>query len=234
MNAVALPETVAIGKPDPTLMRSVEAHLAAARTATSITTLDECERAADELRRIRARAKELEEVRTSITRPLLEAQRAVNELFREPQATLAAADALIKRLILDFQEMEEAKRRASEALAAEALRRQREKLEERAAKAQASGRLERAEALRVNAATLPLALPQAPSGMAGLATKSTWRAEVADLQALIRYVAEHPEWAHLLEANLTALNGLARSQKSALAIPGVRVVEEKQLAARRT
>lgn len=234
MNAIAVPETVAIAKPDPTLIRSAEAHLAAARASQSITTLEECERAAEDLRQIKTRAKELEETRMRITKPLLDAQRAVNELFRAPQATLAAAEAILKRSILDFQESEDAKRRAAEALAAEALRREREKLEDRAAKAEASGRLERAEALRASAATVPLAIPQPVAKVGGLATRSAWRAEVTDKGALVRYVAEHPEWLHLVDANTTALNGLARSQKSALAIPGVRIVEEKQLAARHT
>ena len=232
MNAVTVPEIVAIGRPDPALIQSAEEHLALARSAPAIRTLEECERAAERLRAIKVAARELEEVRLRITRPLLDAQRAVNELFRGPQTTLGEAEALLKRSILGFQDAEEAKGRAMEAAAAEALRREREKLEEKATKAEAAGRFERADALRSSAATLPLAIPQPTARPAGLATRSTWRAEVIDKAVLVRYVAEHPEWLSLIDANAAALNGLARAQKSALSIPGVRVVEEKQLAAR--
>ena len=63
--------------------------------------------------------------------------------------------------------------------------------------------------------------------IAGVWTRPNWRAEVNDKLALIRYVATHPEWVHLVDANESALNGLAKSQREALAIPGVRAVEEQ-------
>lgn len=61
----------------------------------------------------------------------------------------------------------------------------------------------------------------------GVFTRANWRAEVHDKLALIRYVATHPEWVNLVDANESALNGIAKSQRSALAIPGVRAVEEQ-------
>lgn len=63
--------------------------------------------------------------------------------------------------------------------------------------------------------------------IAGVWTRPNWRAEVNDKLALIRYVATHPEWVHLVDANESALNGLAKSQREALAIPGVCAVEEQ-------
>lgn len=234
MSSIVVPETVAIARPDQRLMRSADDFLMLAQsTYSQIQTSQQCEQAAEQLKAIKARAKDLEDARLAIIRPLLDAQRAINELFRGPEATLAAAEAMLKRSILAFQDIEEGRRRAAQVIAAEALRREREKLEEKAAKAEASGGLEKAQALRTSAATLPLALPQPVTKLAGLATKSAWRAEVTDKAALVRYLAEHPEWLHLVEVNITALNGLARSQKAALSIPGVRTVEEKQIAARR-
>jgi colicin import membrane protein len=96
--------------------------------------------------------------------------------------------------------------------------------------------MERAEALRTSAAVLPerVQLAMATPRLSGISSKSTWRAEIVDMAVFVRYVAEHPEWIHLVEVNSAALNGLARSQKSALTIPGVKVVEEKQVAARTT
>jgi colicin import membrane protein len=235
MNAFAVPESVAIARPDPLLIQSAEQFLALARASyAGITTADQCEAAGEDLKSIKARQKKLEDARTSICKPLLNAQRAVNDLFRGPQETLAQAERIIKRGILSYQETEERKRREAEATAAEALRKEREKLQLQAARAAAAGRFEKAEALRDTAAAVPERMQIAPSAprMSGLASKSTWRAELTDKLALVKYVADHPEWLHLVDVNTTALNGLARSQKSALAIPGVKAVEEKQLAAR--
>ncbi len=233
MNAV--PESVAIARPDPALIQSAEQFLAVARASYGeITTAEQCEAAGEDLKSIKTRQRQLEDARTSITKPLLDAQRAVNNLFRGPQETLAEAERIIKRGILAYQETEERKRREAEAAAAEALRKEREKLQAQAARAESSGKVEKAEALRTTAATLPDRMQFAPTAprVSGLSSKSTWRAELIDKPAFVKYVAEHQEWLHLLDVNTTALNGLARSQKSALAIPGVRVEEEKQLAAR--
>lgn len=235
MNAFAVPESVAISRPDPKLMQSAAEFCAVAQASYSqITTPEQCEAAGEDLKLIKSRQKQLEDARISITKPLLDAQRAVNNLFRSPQETLAEAERIIKRGILDYQAREERKRREAEAAAAEALRREREKIEIQAARAEASGKMEKAEALRTTAAAMPERMQLAPTApkVSGLAARSIWRAEVTDKAALVSYIAQHHEWLHLVEANVTALNGLARSQKSALSLPGVEVAEEKQLAAR--
>ena len=235
MNAISVPESVAIARPDPLLIQSADAFLALARLSyCQIRTGEECEAAGEDLKSIKARQQQLEEARTSITKPLLDAQRAVNNLFRAPQETLSEAERIIKRSILAYQEVEERKRLEAQAAAAQALRKEREKLEAQAARALATGKLEKAEALRITAEAIPERMEIAPTAtkVAGLASRSTWRAELVDKLALVTYVAQHPEWLNLLEPNMTAINGLARSQKSALAIPGIRAVQEKQLAAR--
>jgi len=235
MNANAYPETVALARHDPALIRSAEQQLALARgTYTTIATADECEAAAEDLKAIKARQKALEDARTAITKPLLEAQRAVNALFKAPQDMLAQAEQIVKRGILTYQDAEECKRREAEAAAAEVARKEREKLEAQAAKAAAAGKVEKAEALSAAAASIPerVAIASSAPKLGGVANKTTWRAEVADKAALVAYIAQRPEWLHLLDVNMTAVNGLARSQKSALALPGVKAVEEKNLAAR--
>jgi hypothetical protein len=231
----AYPDSVALTRPDPALIQSAEQYLAlACNSYASITTGDECEAAAEDLKSIKARQQALEEARTKITRPLLEAQRAVNALFKGPADMLAQAEQIVKRGILTYQAEEERKRREAEAAAAEAARKERAKLEAQAAKAAASGKLEKAEALQATAASIPERIEIASTAprLGGVSSKSIWRAEVTDKHAFLTYVIAHPEWLHLLEVNMAALNGLARSQKSALALPGVKTVEEKNLAAR--
>lgn len=235
MNANTYPEVVALARPDPVLIQSADQFLAIARqNYGNIQTADDCEAAGEDLKSIKTRQKQLEDARTAITKPLLEAQRAVNTLFKGPQETLTEAEGIIKRGILTYQEREEQARRAAEAAAAEAARKEREKLEAQAAKALAKGKTEKAEALQATAAAIPehVTIVSTAPKVAGLAAKTTWKAVVHDKLALRKFVGEHPEWAHLLDENMTALNGLARSQKGALNLPGVKAVEERQLSAR--
>src|ERR1017187_3112104 len=101
MNAISYPESVAIARPDPLLIQSADEFLALARLSyCQVRTAEECEAAGEDLKSIKARQQQLEEARTSITKPLLDAQRAVNNLFRAPQETLAEAERIIKRSIL--------------------------------------------------------------------------------------------------------------------------------------
>lgn len=72
------------------------------------------------------------------------------------------------------------------------------------------------------------------ASVAGVSTRTTWKAEVTDLHELVRYVAAHPEWLALLTADMTQLNTLARSQKNRMQIPGVKAVEESGFSVRRT
>jgi hypothetical protein len=235
MNATTYPETVALARPDPSMIRSAEQQLAHARSAYMvIATADDCEAAAEDLKAIKSRQKALEDARTTITKPLLEAQRAVNALFKGPQDMLTQAEQIVKRGILAYQDAEDRKRREAEAAAAEVARKEREKLEAQAAKATAAGKVERAEALTAAAASIPerIAIASAAPKLGGVSSKTTWRAEVTDKATFIAYVAQHPEWLQLVDVNMTALNGLARSQKAALALPGVKAMEEKNLAAR--
>ena len=235
MTELALPESIAIPRPDPSLIRSSTEFLATAKLSyAEIGTPEQCEAAGEDLKLIKARQKQLEEARTKITKPLLEAQRALNALFKAPMETLAEAERLIKQALIAYQEAEERKRQLLEAEAAMELRRQRERLETQAAEAQAKGEPEKARALQSAAAAMPERMQLAPTApkVSGVAARATWRAEVIDKLAFVRYVAEHAEWLNLVEPNLQALNGLARSQKSALAIPGVKALEERFLAAR--
>lgn len=235
MNDTTYPQTVAVGRPDQVMLDSADRFLVTARQSYSlITTADQCEAAGEDLKAIKAAQKALEDKRTAITQPLLTAQRMVNALFQKPKDALVEAERLVKNGILKYQETEERKRREAEAAAAEAARKEREKLEEQARRAAASGKTEKAEALQATAAAIPerIEVASAAPKISGLAAKTTWKAEVTDKAQLVAYVAAHPEWLGLLDVNTSALDGLARSQKSALALPGVKPVEVKSLASR--
>ncbi|MCW5141091.1 hypothetical protein [Burkholderia cenocepacia] len=67
---------------------------------------------------------------------------------------------------------------------------------------------------------------------AGVSTRKVWKAEVADKLALIRFVAAHPEYVDLLDANMPAVNKIALALKKNCPLDGVRVFEDNVLAAR--
>lgn len=51
--------------------------------------------------------------------------------------------------------------------------------------------------------------------------RDNWSAEVVDKMALIRFVADHPEWSGLLEVCTAAARDAARVQKQLMNIPGL-------------
>jgi hypothetical protein len=65
----------------------------------------------------------------------------------------------------------------------------------------------------------------------GVSFRENWRVEVIDKAAFVSAVAARPELINLVEANLAALGHLARAQKGALDIPGLRVWGELSVAA---
>ena len=69
-----------------------------------------------------------------------------------------------------------------------------------------------------------------PPRVEGTAFKSNWKAEVEDLLLLVKAVAAGEQPITLLLPNETALNGLARSLKDAMRVPGVRSVEGRIVA----
>jgi hypothetical protein len=77
----------------------------------------------------------------------------------------------------------------------------------------------------------PVFVPVAPIApkplAAGVSFRDNWTAEVTDLAALVKAVAEHRAELTLLMPNMVALNGMARSLKDALKIPGVRAKNER-------
>jgi hypothetical protein len=78
--------------------------------------------------------------------------------------------------------------------------------------------------------TAPIAA--APRTTKGVSTRKVWKAEIADKLAFVRYVAAHPEYLELLEANMPAVNRIALALRANCPLEGVRVFEDEILAAR--
>jgi len=105
---------------------------------------DMYEIAAGELKGIKARYNALDEQRKSMTGPLREAEKRINDFFRAPLTFLEQAEATVKDSMLTYHKAEEAKRLEAQRLADEAAAAERRRLAAEAAAAEAKAREEAA------------------------------------------------------------------------------------------
>ena len=223
-----------IKHPDEALFSDSEALLEIARLR-EITTPEMAIAAGEDLKDIKRLAKQVNEKRLAITRPLNDALKEVNALFKPAKAFLSEAEALLKSKILEFQNEQERIARIAQAKADAEVRKEREKLERRAAKAEAKGKEDKAEELREQAETqiAPIVTSAAPK-LAGISRRETWKAEVTDKRLFLKYIVdEHIGLLGIVHISQSALNNLARLRKDDLNMPGIKAVKEASIAARR-
>lgn len=108
-----------------------------------VTTAAEYTSAGEELKRIKAKAKDLEAQRVSMTKPLDETKKRILDWFRDPLQYLADAEAAIKRAISAYDAEQRRLQQEAERAAAEAARKERERMEAEAAKAEQAAREKR-------------------------------------------------------------------------------------------
>lgn len=206
--------------------------LTAAQTF-KIATTAQYEEAGDRLKGVKALMQKIDATFDPHIKRAFDNHRALVAEKKTHQGPLQAAEALLKRAVLSYQQAEEQKRREAEARAQEQARKEREKLEAQAARAAERGKVEKAEALQVAAASViaPTIANTTPK-IAGISTRTSYRAEVVDKMELVKAVAAGTVPLNALDANMPFLNNQARAMKDTLAYPGVKVVQETGLASR--
>jgi len=140
------------------------------------------------------------------------------------------AKRLIKGKRIAYVDEQERLRKEAEAkLQAEARRLAEEAALRDAIAAEAEGRPEEAEAIISEPVSVPTVTiaKTTPSAGVGGAIREVWNAEVYDLHALVAAIVEGKASIGLIEPNMTALNGMARSLKANMTIPGVKAVSRK-------
>ena len=227
----------------------------------AIATATDYEKAGEGLRRIKARAKELDEKRKELTLPLDALKKKWMDWFRTPLAKLEQAEIAVKRHMITFQEEQERIRREAERQAAEAARKERERMdreaavlaerarkdaaaaEARAAALAADGKPERAEALRAAAAEKEqsraadvAALQMASACMPVAPVIDIPRAEATGTGMRENWKFEITDINQIpreyLMVDEKAIGAVVRALKGRASIPGVRVYSEKIIAAR--
>ncbi|HEC65126.1 MAG TPA: hypothetical protein ENI23_07530 [bacterium] len=199
-----------------------------------ITSPEEAIEAADDLKAVKALAKEINKKRLAITGPINKALKEVNALFKPAKDWLSEAEKLIKNKLLAFQREQERIARKLQVEADERAREERSKLEEAAIAAEWMGETEEAEELReeVEVQEAPVVVSIAPK-IEGITTRITWKGEVTDKLLFVKYIAEkRNDLLELIKIDQSALNAQARSLKEELDIPGIKAVPEETIVAR--
>jgi membrane protein involved in colicin uptake len=238
---------VVVARPDEAaLVTGAEKSLAIAQSI-EIDSADMYRLAGDELATIKGKAKQLDEQRKSITKPLDDAKKAVMDLFLRPLEILTSAENSLKRSMLTYDQeqrrkQEEEQRKASEAAAAERRRQQEEAAQkaEEARKAAEAGDTQKAAELQQQAEekaavaemiTAPVIQMEKPKA-AGVNVRKTYKARVTDMKALLQAVIDGKVPEAVIEVNESVLNSQARSLKESMKYPGVEVYTEEGISAR--
>jgi len=158
---------------------------------------------------------------------------------KEQLDPLEQAEKILKSRGVEFlteQERirEEAERKAREEAEAAELKRKAE-LEAQAKRHEANGNIEKAEARREAAEQVfiaPRPVVAAIQKAEGQSIKETWSAEVTDINALVKAVAEGRAPISFIKADEVALNKQAKSTKDNFPIPGVKFFSTRTMSVR--
>lgn len=203
--------------------------------AITIRTDEEFSRAGEWLRtRCKAVLAEVNRAFDPIIRKAHDAHREALAQKQRIAAPIEQAERIVKGALAAYSREQERQRQEVQRAAEAAARKLAEEEALRTAQAlQDAGRADEADAvLEQPLPVMPVVVQKPAPVAAGVSMRVAYRAEVTSLLALVQHVAAHPENLNLVQANGVALNQLARSMRSDLAIPGVRVVAEDVVAAR--
>jgi hypothetical protein len=159
-----------------------------------------------------------------------ESHKAICDAEKTMLGPVQDAKRILSRAIGAFDEEQERKRREEQRkLEAEARKREEEERIAAAVEVEQMGASEEeVEAvLSTPAPAMKIQAPPTYQRAAAIATREVWSAELTDFPALVKAATENPAYLIYLEANTTQLNSTARSQKSAMRVPGVKAVSER-------
>lgn len=203
----------------------------------AITDRDTCVRASELLIDIKSLRKEVDAAFDPIIGKAHEAHKEACSQKKRAETPLIEAEGILKRALVAFEGEQERLRREEERRLQELARQEEEASRAREAAAlEAQANATGDESLRAEAEQLisePVALPSVyvPPSMpkvSGISFRENWRIDPnVDLKALCVAIARGEQPTSLVCANTTALNGLARSLKGQMKVPGVKIVCEK-------
>ena len=210
---------------DPTVIAIIPDRdaLAARARALTIRSPNDYEEAAGWLKSIKGFLNVIETARLKVTKPLNEALRARNAEAKEASQPLLEAETKIKRSMIAYSDEQDRIRKEEQRRLDEAAEKERQRLDEIAQRAAAKGQDKKAEnfADRAAAVQAPVVQTAAPK-VGGISIPKVWTFEITDEDLIPREYLVIDEVR--IRKVVTALKGDTK-------IPGVRVFEQKRIAA---
>jgi vacuolar-type H+-ATPase subunit I/STV1 len=217
----------------PEVEKSTETALTVIDVANSlvISTVDDYKVAQGLMKTVKERIQELTDERMGQTRLLDKSKAKIIAFFATPLEKLEKAKAYLNKIMVDFTEVQEARRREEERrLQEEARKRAEEEALRQALEAEQAGEKEEAEAILQEPVYVP------PVKVASNIPKSkeshireSWSAQVVDLMGLVKGIASGKVAIQAIEANMPFLNTQARHYREMMpnAFPGIVAVSKK-------
>ncbi len=187
------------------------------------------------LKMIKARKVEVEGQRKDLKAPALELGKKIDVLFKPPLDACTMAENALKMKINTFLKEENRKRQEAQRIADEKAEKERARLEKAKVKAEERGDLKKAAEFEERK-DLTVAEPVVPAieKVAGIRQTETWKAELVDIDMLIKSAAKGNKMAlDCLSFNQSEANKKARFYKADMKIPGLRAVSDTGIAASR-
>lgn len=243
------PETIQVVRPNGALLLA-DAQTSLAEAIAIVIDSDEMyEVAADDLKAVKAKLKELEEREKSLTSPLTAVITGIRDLFRAPKEKLAGAESAYKRAMLTYTEKKQAEAREAQRRADELARGQREEQqraaaasEEAAQEAEQKGEFLEATSHRtmaevhamaaavVSAPAVSIAAPK----VSGVVVRKVWKSKLPetteDKIKALTYIIANPQFLHLVDFSKSECDKLAKAMKDNMPVPGIGAVAESSLA----
>lgn len=202
-----------------------------------ITDADTAKACDDFLGQLKSELKAVDEDRQAKVRPHLDAQKAINAAFETPKALLDTAIRLLNPLKTAWLKREqdriaaEKKAAEDEALrqlqAAEDLKRQSGTSVEATVAADQAQKQADAAVVQAHNLSKQKATVKGDYATRASSLRSYWSADIVDYPKALQHYANHPEVRAVIEK---LANADARTHKDALAVPGLRAIEDKRAA----
>lgn len=200
-----------------------------------VETPQDYETIAAEMMSIKGRARRLEEVRVSITKPINDGLKAINKLFGDPIELYEKCERIIKNKMVAFNNEQERLRKEEEARLQKeqeiAAQKEKDRLDKLAEKQMTAGNFDKAEETlqrKEEVAVAPVTIAKQTVNVSGIQMRKVWKARVKDWNVIP--VSQLTATDKQKEATQAHLNALAKASKGSIPVAGVEFYEEQDIA----
>lgn len=182
----------------------------------------------------KARRDEIDGMRKQIVDPINAAKEAVQNIFNPVLKDYDSAVSLIKTKMVTYVNEQAEIQRKAQAEADRVAREAAEKAAKEAAKLEKKGKIEEAAAVREVAAmtAAPVVAPLVTQ-VGGNSVRKVWKCKITDWVALVKFVAENPDYLNLFSFNQSVADKLMAATEGKLKIAGLEAYQDSIVAIRK-